>query len=113
MNVYFERADGTFWVIRADSLDAARAIVANEMVAVKESSSAEENADLFPIYWCIKNASEEIVASGHIEASDASVMSKDEFVKCYCCLCSCIDCPQTTESVENCYKEIIQKKRGN
>ena len=69
MEVYFEHADGTFWITRTDGLEAARDIVANEMIAIKENCSAEENSDIFPVFWSIKNKSGEIVASGYLGTS--------------------------------------------
>ena len=66
MEVYIEHADGYSWTTSADNLEEAQQIVENEAIAVAENCSAEERAEVFPLYWSIKNTFKDVVASGHV-----------------------------------------------
>lgn len=66
MEVYIEHADGHTWTTEAENLEEATQIIEDEAIAVRENCSDEDVANVFPLYWSIKNEKKEIVYSGYV-----------------------------------------------
>jgi hypothetical protein len=66
MEIYIEHADGYTWITEAEDIEEATQIIENEAIAVYENCFEADVADVFPLYWSIKNKKKEIICSGYV-----------------------------------------------